>query len=308
MSEINKSIAAQKILNHDEFDFKNSSIINPDFKDKERESIRKETVVVIDSRHRNKDAYPSPSKYVIDLDDDIQDVVTAEMTASSVPFKQYMINKRNNAFHFYLVGTNTKHKIVLPHGDYSVEELIIVLTTEMNKIFDVQIDYNKNADKFEFYGSQSFVLRFSEYSTQSEPYNLGKILGFNTIDYGSAPDPLVKYVAYPEKIIGEFRKNFDEKHYILLKISGFTVHHSVSQIIDKTFAIIPQTMMKQNNISVSQCFIKHFNPPVARLSKLQISFVNPNGDLVDFQNHDHYFILRFESFKHIRKYANFLDV
>ncbi len=310
MNTIQHDMANPKVINYKEFDFKNSAIIDPGHTndlDRSRESIRRETLVMIDSRLRNTEAYPSPSRYVIDLDDDIPDVVSAELISIEAPFKTYLINASNNAFHVRKEN-GTKHKIVINIGNYSEKELCEMIENALENILSVKVEYNKTTDKFEFYSDESFQFSFDEKSTKSYPSNLGKLLGFKSQVYTLQSQNQPKYSTHPFFLIGEFRKNFDEKSYILLKITGFTVHHSISQIIDKTFAIIPETNSRQNYASPYQKAIKNFNPPIARLSKLQISFVDQNGDLVDFQNHDHYFVIRFESFKHIRKYASFLDM
>lgn len=306
---MSESVSNPKVLNHDEFDFKNSTIINPGFTtnlDKEREAIQKETLVMIDSRLRNTESYPFPSKYVIDLDDDIQDVISAELIVSEIPFKMYLVNSSNNAFCLQVDGK--KHKIVLEQGNYKINELCDTLENTMNNFLDIRVQYIEKTDKFQFYGDKEFEFKFSEKSTKSSPFNLGKVLGFQNKDYRSQFQNNSEFTGLSHIITAQFRKNFDEKNYVLLKISGFNVHHSISQIIDKTFAIIPETQNRQNYVSHFQRSKKSFNPPIARLSKLQISFVDQNGDLVDFQNHDHYFVIKFESFKHTRKYAAFIDM
>lgn len=308
-----QNVLGPKILNHDTFDFKNSTIIHPGTStelDKDRSVIKKVTMFTIDSRDRDIDKYPTPSKYVIDLDDDIPDVISAELVNANVPFKTYLVNKNNNQFSMEINGQQSN--IVIDFGDYSPLQLATLLTTTIISSiplsFDFKVEYDEATDNFVFYSDLSFRLIFDKKNKQRDPFNFGKVLGFNLKSYSSKFDGSPKYSSLPYLVKSEFRKNFDDKSYVLLKITGFNVHHSLSQIIDKTFAIIPEKQTSQNVSSNVYIPFKNFNPPIAKMTRLQISFVDHNGDLVDFQNHDHYFTIKFDSFKHTRKYATFLDI
>lgn len=308
------NVLGPKILNHDTFNFAESTIIHPGTSkelDKERSLIKKTTIFTVDSRDRDKGKYISPSKYVIDLDDDIPDVVTAELIQANVPFKTYLVNKYNSQFTMEV--NSQEFKIDLKWGNYDPVLFSSTLTeTIKNQIplsFDFKIEYDDVSDKFKFYSDLSFKFLLENKNRPYDPFNLGKIMGFGYRTYTSVFDGTPKFTGLPHVLEGEFRKNFDEKSYILLKISGFNIHHSLSQIIDKTFAIIPERNSSQNNI-ISDVILpqKNFNPPIAKLSRLQITFIDYNGELVDFQNHDHYFTIKFDSYKHTRKYSTFLDI
>jgi hypothetical protein len=303
----------QKILNHDTFDFKNSAIINPQNVgvdlDNERKSQKKTTVFTVDSRDRDTSIYPLPSKYIIHLDEEIADVTSAEITHCDVPFKSYLINKSNCKFS--VIVNSTVFPIEIPIGDYDETTLANMLKTKLTQTPNVSIewtvDYDIVTDKFLFYSDTEFELDFAKKYVDFEPYNLGKTLGFGLMKYVSHANPTPKYIDHPHELVSVFRKNFHNLNYTLLKISGFTVHHSFNQIIDRTFAIIPEFKDSQNISAIMQP-PKNFNPPIGKVTKLQISFVDRSGNLTDFQNHDHYFTLKFESFKHSRKYSSFIDM
>lgn len=298
---------AESLIPHGQFDYSNSAIIKPNQEgfDRGREIIKKYHPIVIDSRDRDVIRHPDPSKYVIDLDDEIQDVIAAELVTANIPIKSYIVNKTNNSFQLTL-NDSTLITLSVPNGDYTPLQLI----SQLEKSFQDQgiqnqsIDfrYDEIQDKFMFESSLPFMFHFEKQTAKASPFNMGKLLGFNNRTF-EAENTSTIYVIMPP-----FRKNFDETNYALLKITGFYAHKSLNQVIDKTFAIIPFDRLDQNIVSDLQPIRKDFNPPIPRLSKLQISFVDRNGDYIDFQNHDHYFIIRLESFRHTRKYASFVDM
>lgn len=301
-------------IHHGQFDYSNSSIIKPHQEgfDKGREIIKKYHPIVVDSRDRDMNRHPDPSKYVIDLDDEIQDVIAAELVAANIPIKSYIINNTNNAFNFSMNGSSQKtiDEIKISNGDYTPENLVSRLNDVIGDVVSggetIEFGYDEIKDKFTFVSDIPFTFHFDKHTTHAFPFNMGKLLGFSNqsfIAHTHAHSSPSKYVIEPP-----FRKNFDETNYALLKITGFYAHKSLNQVIDKTFAIVPFDRQDQNIISDLQPIRKDFNPPIPRLSKLQISFVDRNGDPIDFQNHDHYFIIRLESFRHTRKYASFVDM
>lgn len=304
--EVNKKedILGPKILNHDTFNFSNSPVIHPHAPiDKDRSLIRKITMYTVDSRDRDYSTHPFSSKYVINLEEDIPDVISAELVDAHIPFKSYMINKTNCKFTMEI--DKTKYKIELDHGNYNVLQFGEELKKKI-EMMDTSIlffvEYNEIKDKFVFFCNKMFSFYLEDKS------NTSKMMGFGFKKYDAKLNESSQHTDAPFELMSEFRKNFDEEKYILLKISGFHIHNSINQMVDRTFAIIPEKKENQNINTDLFTPLKFFNPPIARLSKLQISFVDYNGTPVDFQNHDHYFTIKFESFKHTRKYASFLDI
>jgi len=300
--------AGKGLLHDTHFDFSNSAIIKPNQQgfDKGREVLKKYHPIVIDSRDRNISRFPEPSKYVIDLDDQIEDVIAAELVVANIPVKQYVVNDTNDAFACILDDT-TELVIRIPHGNYAPEQLAVRLKQELDRKTtgqEVRIQYDALRDKFSFQSSDPFRLDFEKRTTKAYPFNMGKLLGFPSRIFDAKLDADDSQF----KIEAPYRKNFEETNYALLKITGFNVYKSDNQMIDRTFAVIPFQRLDQNIASEVQTIRKDFNPPIPRLSKLQISFVDRNGNPIDFQNHDHYFIIRLESFKNTRKYSSFVDM
>ncbi len=317
---LSQQVLGPKILNHENFDFENSSIIRPDTSrdlDRERSVQKRVTIFTVDSRMREKEHYPTPAKYVIPIEDTIPDVLTAEIVSAHIPFKTYLVNKNNASFEVKSddpVVNIPVTKITLEFGDYTAAELAQEVKRAFNKTMieasismDFKVEYNGHQDKFVFYSSVPLTFLFERQTLKQKPYNSGKMLGFEMKSYVFEKDGSPKHTSMPYVLKAPYRKNFSEQSYLLLKIGGFHIEKSEDKALFRTFALIPENKGDLNIVAHNHAIVKTFNPPLATLSRLQITFVDQNGELADFQNHDHYFTLKLESYKHTRKYATFLD-
>ena len=323
---LSQQVLGPKILNHENFDFENSSIIRPDTSrdlDRERSVQKRVTIFTVDSRMREKEHYPTPAKYVIPIEDTIPDVLTAEIVSAHIPFKTYLVNKNNASFEVKSddpVANIPLTKITLEYGDYTAPELAqeikrafdktmieMITDNESSISMDFKVEYNGHQDKFVFYSSVPLTFLFERQTLKQKPYNSRKMLGFEMKPYVFEKDASPKHTSMPYVLKAPYRKNFSEQSYVLLKIGGFHIEKSEDKALFRTFALIPENKGDLNIVAHNHAIVKTFNPPLATLSKLQITFVDQNGELADFQNHDHYFTLKLESYKHTRKYATFLD-
>lgn len=305
--------ANNKVLNYNEFDFQQSTIIRPptlNFDNGKAQNIR-HTSFIIDSRDRDVVNYPNPSEYVINLDEDLQDVTAVELVNAQIPFKSYIVNTGNNVLTL-MIGASTRDVILEP-GDY---QPLVMAQTLQNLMTDVFADlnvtffvaYNATTDKFTFYASLPFkvIAESDNLRNTYRPLTLAKVLGFDRKVHESVLDAPPLYVTEPYKIVAPFRKNFNDTNYVVLNIENFTVNTSINTMVNKSFSIIPGDKDTQNfyNFNTSR---KDFNPPISRLSKIRIRFTYADGRPFDFQNHDHLIQLSFESFKQVRKYNSYID-
>lgn len=278
------------------FDFQKSAIIKPPEKDPL--DSKKNIFLVLDSRDRNTHFFPNPSRYTIVLDNPITDVVSAELVTCHVPFKMYMINKNNNFFFINVKGK--EYKIQLDYGNYSSYDLSQHIENMFTKttanLYQFSVQYDEIKDKYKFFCSEVFSLNFSNESSTA------KLLGFKIKSYTSVISNNPPYSSLTQEIFAEFRKNFTDINYVLLDITSFNSLQSFNQIIEKSFALVPNKYENQNVSSSFDNYRKNFNPILKSLEKLYISFKYRNGEEVDFQNHDHYIMLKLEVLKQPMKY------
>lgn len=293
-----------RIIRLDEFDFKNSAVIKP--KTESLNSSRKYTNVVIDSRFRDLQLYPSPSDYYIQLDDELQDIVSAELIVTQIPFKAYTISSVNNVIRIQFLTTGPIHNVVIPPANYTPSELASTLTTILTALSPsvaFNVTYDALYDKFTIKSTGAFTLFFKDRDSKATNYatnTIGKTLGFKCEDY---------YVtSAPYTLTAPFRKNFNDLTYIVMHIDNFHVNATGNNsVITKSYAIIPSDTSNTNIVSTSQKIVKYFNPPLPRIQRLHIQFKDINGNLYDFQNHDHRIEILFESYKQARRYGALMD-
>ena len=276
-----------KILDHTGFDYKNSVIIKPPFSQPTNKEIGKQfTRIVIDSRDRDINLYPTPSKYVYHLDQDIEEVTSAEVIIMDVPLSGYIINNNNNVLTI-IWPDDFQQKIIIPVGNYDGPRLAEML---QNLINDSQITYNPVQDNITFYGYVPFSLDF----TSKDSKAIAAILGFSKGIYVSP-------------VTSTYRINLNVNNYVVMNIEQFNINISSNNVIDRTTALIHYKPISINYVSFANMQIKKFfNPPIARLNKLKLSFMDYYGNPYDFQNQDHRIEILFESKKNLSRYTHYV--
>jgi hypothetical protein len=284
-----------------DFDFANSAVIRPPADTMAAAAQdRRYTRFVVDSRDRNRVTFPSPSSYDIAMDEDIDDVLTAELLRADVPFSGYLIHAQNATL--TLTFNNANVQVTLDQGDYaSGSELATELQRALHAaigvttddVFTVTHDTRKDKLTIESASANTFALTF---------LSLGqaKIFGFDQANVAYSATAAAPFV-----LVSPYRVDLNAHKYLVLRIDTMSVNHSINNIINKSFAILPRDVGSSSGDRNSLRLLdikKYFNPPVAKLSKLRIAFFDYDGNPYDFQNQDHYFELLFTSFKHTRRY------
>ena len=281
----------QNITNISDDDYNKYGVIKPPqefFKDN-----LKYTRIVIDSRVRDPILYPLQNDYYINFEDDITDVISAQLVYIDIPFSKYLINQYFNSLNITYNG-NT-YNVVLPTGDYTDASFLTAMQGALNTTIGtgaITITYNALLDNYTFTSTNNFGFNF-----QSQKNSLGMLLGFN-INKNYVATSGANYV-----LNSEFRRNFKYNNYIIFDIDQFDLLKSADSSLNKSYATIPDNY-DSLNISDNPQYIKIFSPPIPRLLKLHLQFSDRFGNPYDFQNQDHRFEILLTSFKQKRKYGN----
>lgn len=265
--------------------------VKPDF-----ESYKKYTRVAIDSKDRNTKLFPLQNKYEVTLDDEIEDVVTAQLLNIDVPLSNYLINDYYRSF-TVSVNNGSSTKVVLDIGDYDEAALAVEATNKLNAVFQeaatFEVTYVAKLDNFDFKCTTSFSL------TYDDP--CARVFGFKESNvYTSTSSGVLPFGAV---IHAPFRKDFAYNNYIVMSVDQFDINKSNSNTLNRSFALITKRY-KDMNISDDPQIKKHFSPPLARLTKIRLTFSDRFGNPYNFNNIDHHFEILFESYKQKRKYQN----
>lgn len=252
---------------------------------------------IVDSRDRNTDVYPSPSKYKIKLHEAITDVVKAELTVSDFKFNDYNVTVNNNILH------TASEEIVLPVGRYDGAGLAQMLTD--NTPFTVT--HNAYTDKLTFESAAAETLRFRnpvERRIGNEdfvhPYlnkSVGAVLGFGRNDYElEAGAPLE----------APYRVSLSDENYIVMYMQPAKVYSSYNNATHDCFAVINKSETTTLGLIMhggpDSAVYKSFRPPIASFSTLSFKFTDYHGNLYDFQNKEHRFEIVFTCLRQTRCY------
>lgn len=277
----------------------NNSIIPPPESNDKIVGMRKYTYV-IDSRDRNTNIWNNPAHYSIQLDEELRDVQTMELLNIDVPFVKYLINNYNNKFHYKI--NDIEYHVELDIGDYTGESLAVEITTKcVNHNITCEFNVNDKTQKFTFTCWNDIIYTFKGNDVKVDRTDikrtlykttLGRVLGFEAKDY---------IINANESFNAPFKANLNTDSYMILIIDKCKVNISPSMIIHNSFMIINKNDTKKSNSSSEQN-LKSFNPPIPSLNTITIKFKDYDGNLYDFQNHDHKLEIKFTCFRQQRKY------
>lgn len=280
-------------LQHDD-EYIQNAIIPPPQELAATEPKHKYTRIVIDSKDRDITLFPDPNKYEIRFDDDIDDVVSAQLLSIDIPLSSYMINKFFCEFDVTISGNMST--VVLDEGDYTATSLATMVQSKLNAISNnFEVTYDEIKDNYIFKSQVPFSISFV-----NQTNSLHQLFGFKKDTYTSTATGTVPYTNVVKSL---YRRNFKFNNYIIMNIEQFDINKSNSNLIQKSFAIIIDNYSNVN-LGDEPKIIKTFSPPVPRLAKIRISFKDRYGNPYDFQNMDHRLELLFTSYKQKRKYQN----
>ena len=295
---------------YENFDFKNSSIIQPPTKNPENKIATKLKYILIDSRDRDINTYPDNNKFTIKLDEVIKDVLEIELISAYVPNTGYTINQNNSFIYTNSdmstnVVNNTTAKLLgyWSSTNSDIADLLNILgplicgevtgsTGITNKIANKEdsedIKYNNNDNYYISYSKRTkkitikpnksifFVDSSKNYLTKS----MGELLGFrenitqNTITEATTP------------------LNFSQNDYILLHLENFERFEgriSNNNAVENAYA---KLHLGNGTRNVFFGRIKAFtnaltmNPTLQKLDRFDIKFTDYYGNLYDFNNGD----------------------
>jgi hypothetical protein len=253
--------------------------------------------MIIDSKDRDQILFPEPNKYEIVFDDDINDVISAQLLNLYANLSStYLINKFFNTLKFAVGATN--YSCALTIGDYTESTLATEIETKMNSLVagNFKVMYITSLDKYVICSKVAYSMDFNIDNS------LAPMLGFVKTTYNSVSDASYD-PTYPNVIVAPWRRNFEFNNYCVMYIEQFDLNKNASKNLNKSFAIIGNNYDVMN-ISDDPKIIKYFNPPINKLNKLRVSFFDRYGNPMDFQNTDHRFEIMFKSFKQGRKYGH----
>ena len=110
----------------------NPNIIKPPDRNVTHGSIARH--LLIDSRERNVQTYPSSSKYRIDIQQEFKDITSVELTLAQIPNTFYNVHLSNNIF-YISENDMSINPIEIPEGQYTNDSLIDTFNGKYGDLF-----------------------------------------------------------------------------------------------------------------------------------------------------------------------------
>ena len=291
-----------KFLDSTNFDFSTSMVIKPPFEQATNDQGGpKYTRIVIDSRDRDTSIYPYSNNYVVDLETEVLEVTSGEVIIKDISMSMYTINSYNDTLLLSILGNDNVVK--LPNGDYVASSFAPVLADALNaslpESHPFTVTHNVSKDTYTISVDATvatvdgFSLDFQD--AQLKQSNIALILGFV---------PGTVYTSVDNVLAAPFRTNFDADRYVVMRIDQFTVNNSATSTLHKSTALIGKVDVLSLRTIIP--IKKYFNPPIARMFKLAISFTDYYGNPYEFNNKDHRLEIMLESKRHHSKYTSFV--
>lgn len=257
--------------------------------------------------------YPSPSEYVISLDEPLPDVTTITLVNTVVPLPAYEVNTNNNTLVLRMDGGSgggTTASVTLDPGDYAPSDLASHVSAKLNNnpviMQSFSVTYRPVTGTFIFESSDPFTLMFdggvAPYGPQVRDQLTGAVIGQSTLKYrpctparlmGFGPCDYVSTHTQDEQsqrhvVIGPYRMDPSESKMAILFVGGADINNSInSSLLNRSFMIMgPIGSRLVNHVPTDLAIVKSYNPP-QRVTKIHVRFLNVHGSLYDFQNQDH---------------------
>lgn len=276
----------------DSFNYSNSAIIRPPKPDDGSVNNVRHFHVVVDSRDRDVQLYPDPACYVLDMPCDMANVKSVTLMTADVPqVLELNVTSKGNTFLVRDDVTQPSYEtIVIEPGFYDSAQLLSALNAKfMSRSIHLTVSFDAITRRFAF----THVTSGKEFDLDMSGRNsLGPILGFAKLFYSSSAGSLT--APFVENLPSPSETRRSNNKYSFLQIDNFGAIMGIGNTASRAFAAIDST---GKYVNVDDMYCKWFNPIMPRLHQLRIKFTDYNGDLVDFQNRDHHFVLRITCLK-----------
>tara|TARA_A100001015_G_scaffold115495_1_gene128233 strand:+ start:4151 stop:5035 length:885 start_codon:yes stop_codon:yes gene_type:complete len=264
-----------------------------------------ERSITVDTRFRDNYLKASASDYIINLPTPLNDVLELDVAQLQIPRSWYSISKTLGNNYFHIDGKS----IIIPDGNYDAKTMESAINSILGSklvTIDVYPDSGIGTNKTIFDNSittVNFNLTLDGKSIDNTPLTLklGWILGFRYGKYNSNSNT--------SKIVSEGLFDGYGPRYLYLAIDDYNHntmadHYSIlnSSIINKkiiaSYSLLSNSDkpngQDSNYYSKMVSFIRQYTGPV-NINRLKIQLLDEYGRILDLNNMDYSFILKFKS-------------
>lgn len=237
-------------------------------------------LLVVDSRLRDKQKYPNPNSYVIDLGSSLNDVVKMSLTNATLPGNALYSLPASRCYFSLKNGVDgLLQKVMMLEGDYvTIQDVSSTLQSVLTAagLADVSVSVNPVNGCLVVSSSSPFSLCFAENGPSH-------FLGFGISTYEST-----NVGSSVWSIVAPFKVDLEAyKRYVTIEMlhpGGGSQPVMIAGPSQTTDAVAVYIFNRDHSISKCE---RMWDPPLFSFSRIGISLKDEYGGLIDFQNQDH---------------------
>lgn len=247
--------------------------------------------VVLDSRDRNSEKYPSPNQYVFTLPETFYNVTCARLLTAEMPASFFVFTADRGNTSMTVILNGTSHTVTIENGNYSFTTMATAL---------------KSALEAAFAGS-TFTVTFNGATLKCSisTSNASDVIAVDTTGLSTSAATqwgLAYYLGFQRDVVAQGTgsitapglSNMNPELYVMLDIEelGSVVEAGIEGSggtqSNRAFAKIPLNVSSFQYSYFDKAITANYQaPPVGKLNSLHIRWRFHDGTLVDFQGAEH---------------------
>lgn len=218
----------------------------------------------------------------------LRNVKMLKLVTVEIPNTQYVVNHKNRFIDFFDSGTGLNYSASVAMGTFTSSTLSDAINLAMNTAMGVgfgvnySVTYLTSTQQFSItrLGGPTFRLVFlaSPHGTLGTNRNLARVIGFT-----NGKDTSLAVTQRSSNLV-----NLAGENYCYLVIKGYPTVHSTTNVGD-VFAKVIWNQIPRNTVFLMAANAYMFPQSVDQIESFEVSFVEPDGSIYDFNNCDHSF-------------------
>ena len=269
-------------------------------------------IINIDSRFRDRTAYPNSAFFVYRLKEVLKNCKYIRLSSFEIPNLYFTFCTRKKNLSFKLLYNSNEYTIAISPGMYNFEQLLVVIQNAINQLITdeglsitINLSFTSITGFVTINADEPFGMDFSNGDSYLKP--LGYFLGFRKNIYSSQ----VKTISGTDVhyIVTESQLDTTGDHYLFLRINDYGVIHHDFDSITNSYQLsdsmkMPGRKQLLAKIVINEQKTEHvfdnganfltksyvFKQPVD-ISRLEIELIEPSGFTIDLLYMDFSFTL-----------------
>jgi hypothetical protein len=269
-------------------------------------------IINIDSRFRDRTAYPNSAFFVYRLKDVLKNCNYIRLSSFEIPNLYFTFSERKKNLSFKITILSVEYTVTIGPGMYNYEQLLVIIQNAIDSIISsqsltvsIELSFTSITGFVTINSDTNFSINFDNNDPYLKP--LGYYLGFRKNTYTAQTKVVNNATVY--YIVSESQLDTTGDHYMFLRINDYGVIHHDFDSITNTYQISDsmKTPGRKNllaKIIINEQKTEHvfdngsnflsksyiFKQPID-ISRLEIELIEPSGFTIDLLYMDFSFTL-----------------